>query len=103
VQIPIEARVPSHGEALVVGATSLSSRSMGSNSFVLNSKSLSSQAAWQSSSSKVAVHRPRRLVNPSKFKLSPYMMPQSKIRVSRVEADLYKSVLKMAESSEHLK
>lgn len=75
---------------------------MGSNGFV-NSESLSSQAAWQSSSSKVVVYRPRRLVNPSKFKLSPHMMPQSKIRVSRVEADMYESILKMVESSEHLK
>jgi hypothetical protein len=36
----------SRREASVVGATSLSSRSMGSNGFVLNSVSLSSQAAW---------------------------------------------------------
>jgi hypothetical protein len=39
---------------------------------------------------------------PSKYKLSPYMMSHSKITVSRLEADVYEDVLKMA-TSEHSK
>lgn len=64
------------------------------------SGSFSSQGDWCSSSAKLDVHRPKRAVVPSKFKLSPYVMPLARIRVSRLEADVYDVVLQMAEISD---
>ena len=101
-QTPIQSRLPSHREKLVVGGPCLSAKSVGSNGFVLNSES-SSEVVWQSSSSKVAIHRPRRLAKPSMYKISPFIIPQSKISVSKLESNVYEAVLKMGESSEHLK
>ena len=101
-QTPTKAPLPSHREASVLGGTSLSSRTMGSNGFSIDSESLSTQGPWQSSSAKLAVHHPRRLAIPSKYKMSPYILPRAKIKVSRLEADMYEAVLKMAESSEQL-
>jgi hypothetical protein len=75
---------------------------MGSNGLSDDSESFSNQGPWYSSSAKLAVHRPRRTVMPSKYKLIPYMMSHSKITVSRLEADVYEDVLKMAKS-EHSK
>jgi len=75
---------------------------MGSNGFSINSESLSTQGPWQSSSAKLAVHRPRRLEIPNKYKVSPYILPWVKTKVSRLEADMYEAVLKMAESSGQL-
>ena len=89
--------LPSHR-----GGTSVSAKSMGSNGLSDDSESFSNQGPWYSSSAKLAVHRPRRTVIPSKYKLSPYMMPHSKITVSRLETDIYEVVLKMAET-EHSK
>ena len=85
--------LPSHR-----GGTSVSAKSMGSNGLSDDSESFSNQGPWYSSSAKLAVHRPRRTVIPSKYKLSPYMMPHSKMTVSRLEADVYAVVLKMAET-----
>ena len=75
---------------------------MGSNGLSDDSESFSNQDLWYSSSAKLDVHRPRRTVILSKYKLSPYMMPHSKITVSRLETDVYEVVLKMAET-EHSK
>ena len=75
---------------------------MGSNGFSIDSESLSTQGPWQSSSAKHVVHRPRRIAIPSKYKMSPYILPQAKIKVSRLEDDMYEAVLKMAESSGQL-
>ena len=86
----------------MVGVPCLSAKSIGSYGFVLNSES-SSEVVWQSSSSKVDIHRPRRLAKPSMYKISPFIIPQSKISVSKLESDVYEAVLKMGESSEHLK
>ena len=80
------------------GGTSISTKSMGSNGLLDDSGSFSNQGPWYSSSAKLAIHRPRRTMIPSKYKLSPYMMPRSKIIVSRLEADVYAVVLRMAES-----
>jgi hypothetical protein len=80
---------------------SSSAKSIGSYGFIVDSGS--SGGGWQPSSSKIAVHRPRRLANPSKYKLSPYMVPKSKIRVSREEADLYECVVEMGLNKENWK
>jgi len=101
-QTPTKAPLPSHREASVLGGTSLSSRTMGSNGFSIDSESLSTQGPWQSSSAKLAIQRPRWLAIPSKYKMSPYILPWAKIKVSRLEADMYEVVLKMAESSGQL-
>ncbi|CAD6245395.1 unnamed protein product [Miscanthus lutarioriparius] len=98
---PIQSRLPSHHEKSVVGGPCLSAKSIGSNGFVLNSES-SSEVVWQSSSSMVAIHHPRRLAKPSMYKISPFIIPQFKISVSKLESDVYEAVLKMGESSEHL-
>ena len=71
---------------------------MGSNGLSDDSESFSNQVPWCSSSAKLANHRPRRTVIPSKYMLTPYMMPHSKITVSRLETDVYEVVLKMAEA-----
>ena len=76
--------LPSHR-----GGTSVSAKSMGSNGLSDDSESFSTQGPWYSSSAKLAVHRPRRTVISSKYKLSPYMMPHSKITVSRLETDIW--------------
>ena len=89
--------LPSHRSG-----TSVSAKSMGSNGLSDNSESFSNQGPWYSSSAKLVVHRPRRIVIPSKYKLSPYMMPHSKMIVSRLEADVHAIVLKMVET-EHSK
>ena len=52
---------------------------------------------------KLAVHRTRRVFIPSKYQLSPFVKPHSKITVSKLEADLYGVVLRMADSNEHSK
>jgi len=75
---------------------------MGSNGFSIDSNSLCTQGPWQSSSAKLVVHRPRRLAIPNKYNMSPYILPQAKIKVSRLEADMYEAVLKMVESSGQL-
>jgi len=75
---------------------------MGSNGLSDDSESFSNQGPRYSSSAKLVVHHPRRTVIPSKYKLSPYMMPHSKIIDSRLETDIYEVVLKMAET-EHSK
>ena len=85
--------LPSHR-----GGTSVSSKSMGSNGLSDDSESFSIQGPWYSPSAKWAVHCPRRTVIPSKYKLSPYMKPHSKMIVSRLEADVCAVVLKMAET-----
>lgn len=92
-QEPIAAPLSSHQ-----GGSSVSTKSMGSNGLSNDCESLSNQGPWYSSSAKLALHRPKRFVIPSKFKMSPYMMPHSKITVSRLEADVYGVVLNMAES-----
>jgi hypothetical protein len=84
--------LPSHR-----GGSFVCAKSMGSNGLSEESESFSNQVPWCSSSAKLAVHRPKRTLIPSKYKLSPYMIPQSKIIVSRLEADMYDVVLKMAE------
>jgi hypothetical protein len=89
--------LPSHR-----GGSSVSAKSMGSNGLSDDSESFSNQGPWYSSSANLVVHRPRRTVMPSKYKLSPYMMPHSKITVSRLKVDVYEVVLKMAKS-EHSK
>ena len=89
--------LPSHR-----GGTSVSTKSMESNGLSDDSESFSNQGPWYSSSVKLVVHHPRRTVIPSKYKLSPYMMPHSKITVSRLETDVYEVVLKMTET-EHSK
>jgi len=89
--------LPSHR-----GGSFVCAKSMGSNGLSEESESFSNQVPWCSSSAKLAVHRPKRTLIPSKYKLSPYMIPQSKIIVSRLEADMYDVVLKMAEN-EHSK
>ena len=85
--------LPSHR-----AGTSIFAKSMGSNGLSNDSESFSNQDPWYSSSAKLVAHRPRRTVIPSKYKLSPYMMPHSKITVSRLETDVYEVVLKMAET-----
>jgi len=84
------------------GGTSVSAKSMGSNDLLDDFESFSNQGPWYSSSAKLDIHHLRRTVIPSKYKLSPYMMPHSKITVSRLETDIYEVVLKMAET-EHSK
>ena len=71
---------------------------MGNNGLLDDSELFSNQGPWYSSSAKLVVHCRKRIVIPSKYKLSPYMMPRSKIIVSRLEADVYAVVLRMAES-----
>lgn len=88
-------------EKFVVGGTSSSGRALGINAYVITSDG-SSEAVWQSSSSKVAVHCPRRLVKPSMYKVSPYVIPNSKIRVSNKEAKLYEAVLRMGQTNEYV-
>jgi len=85
--------LPSHR-----GGTSVSTKSMGSNGLSDDSESFSNQGPWYSSSAKLAIYRPRRTEIPSKYKLSPYMMPHSKITMSRLETDVYEVVLKMAKT-----
>jgi len=68
-----------------------------------NGDSFSSQVPWCSSSAKLVVHRTRRVFIPSKYQLSPFVKPHSKITVSKLEADLYGVVLRMADSNEHSK
>jgi hypothetical protein len=69
--------------------------SFGSKGFIIDSGS--SGDNWQSSGSKLAVNRPRRFANPSRFQLSPFVVAKSKIQVSRVEADVYEAVIEMAQ------
>ena len=80
------------------GVTSVSAKSVGSIGLSNDSESFSNLGPWYSSSAKLVVHRPRSTVIPSKYKLSPYMMPHSKMTVSRLEADVHAVVLKMAET-----
>ena len=85
--------LPSHR-----GGSFVSAKSMGSNDLLDDFESFSNQGPWYSSSAKLTVHRPRRTVIPSKYKLSPYIMSHSKMAVSRLEADVYAVVLKMVET-----
>lgn len=101
-QIPVESRIALKAGCSVFVGTPLSARNMGCIVSSDNSASLSNDVSWQSSSAKLAVHRPRRLPIPSKYKLSPYVNPQARVRVSRHELDVYETVLKMIESSEFL-
>ena len=85
----------------VVGGCS--GKGLRSNGLSNDSDSFSSQVPWCSSSAKLAVHRTRRVFIPSKYQLSPFVKPHSKITVSKLEADLYGVVLRMADSNEHSK
>jgi len=87
-------------DVLVVGVCS--GKGLRSNGLSNDSDSFSSQVPWCSSSAKLAVHRTRVFI-PSKYQLSPFVKPHSKITVSKLEADLYGVVLRMADSNEHSK
>lgn len=85
--------LPQSSSAAATGWISSSEKSFGSNGFIIESGS--SGSGWKPSSSKLAVERPRRLAKPSKLKLSPFLAPSMKIHVSKLQADLYESVLEL--------
>jgi hypothetical protein len=83
---------------------------MGSNGIVYKSESSSaaasgwlssSQPAWEPSSHKIAIHRPRRDVKPSIYNQSPFVNPRSKIRVSNDEVEIYEALLSLGENGKH--
>lgn len=97
-QEPVATPLPLQPNVPAVGGSYLYLKSNGTYGLSRSSESLSNEDKWFSSCLKLAVHRPRRFVLPSKYKLSPYMVPHSKIQVSRKEADVYDVVLRMADS-----
>ena len=97
-QEPVATPLPLQPNVLAVGESYLYLKSNGTYGLSRSSESLSNEDKWFSSCLKLAVHRLRRFVLPSKYKLSPYMVPHSKKQVSRKEADVYDVVLRMADS-----
>jgi len=90
--------LPLQTNVLAVGGSYLYQKSNGTYGLSRSSESLSNEDKWLSSCPMLAVHSPRRFVLPSKYKLSPYMVPHSKIQVSRKEADVYDVDLRMVDS-----
>jgi len=95
---PVATPLPLQPNVPAVGGSYLYLKSNGTYGLSRSSESLSNEDKWFSSCPKLAMHHPRRFVLPSKYKLSPYMVPHSKIQVSRKEAYVYDVVLRMADS-----